>query len=228
MPSGCRVGAASGSSRASSPTRSTTWPTRSPPAAGSWWRCRTWATGTTPAPGSASGHGSLVDTVAERLKPERPVRRASWPTASALGMEVLPLTGGDPPFPTLLRRLRDGGWSHCSADRDLTAPGRGALLRRRGTISCRPRRARGADRRGAAAGRALARGRPQPRPLPRRRSRFRRRSRSGERRSLWRPRRSPTSSRRDRCPPGGLAHAAATVAGRPGPRTPADQAPAAA
>jgi KDO2-lipid IV(A) lauroyltransferase len=38
-------------------------------------------------------------------------------------MEVIPLTGGDAPFPTLLRRLREGRMVALLGDRDLTAHG---------------------------------------------------------------------------------------------------------
>ncbi|HET8970743.1 MAG TPA: phosphatidylinositol mannoside acyltransferase [Candidatus Nanopelagicales bacterium] len=66
-------------------------------------------------------HGSLV-TVAERLKPEE-LYEQFLAYRRALGMEVLPLTGGDPAFPTLLRRLREGKLVALLADRDLTEHG---------------------------------------------------------------------------------------------------------
>lgn len=66
-------------------------------------------------------HQTVV-TVAERLKPED-LYQKFLDYRRALGMEVLPLTGGDPPFPTLLRRLRAGGLIALLADRDLTAGG---------------------------------------------------------------------------------------------------------
>lgn len=63
-----------------------------------------------------------VVTVAERLEPERLYERF-LDYRRALGMEVLPLTGGDPPFPILLRRLRQGSLVALLGDRDLTASG---------------------------------------------------------------------------------------------------------
>jgi KDO2-lipid IV(A) lauroyltransferase len=63
-----------------------------------------------------------VVTVAERLKPEDLYQKFLG-YRRALGMEVLPLTGGDPPFPTLLRRLRAGGLVALLGDRDLTDSG---------------------------------------------------------------------------------------------------------
>ncbi len=65
---------------------------------------------------------SQVVTVAERLEPEE-VYEKFLDYRRALGMEVLPLTGGPPPYPALLRRLRDGALVCLLADRDLTAAG---------------------------------------------------------------------------------------------------------
>ena len=66
--------------------------------------------------------GMPLTTVAERLEPERLFRRFVAYRES-LGMEVLPLTGGDPPIRTLFDRARDGGLICLVADRDLSAGG---------------------------------------------------------------------------------------------------------
>jgi lauroyl/myristoyl acyltransferase len=63
-----------------------------------------------------------VTTVAERLEPEE-VFQAFLAFRERLGMEILPLNGGPQVFPTLVRRLRDGGFVPLLADRDLTATG---------------------------------------------------------------------------------------------------------
>ena len=61
-------------------------------------------------------------TVAERLKPEKLFER--WLRyREALGMEVLPLTGGTSTFGALMRRLRSGGLVCLVAERDLTDSG---------------------------------------------------------------------------------------------------------
>ena len=69
-------------------------------------------------------HGSPLSTVAERLKPESLYERFVAYRES-LGMEVLPLTGGErPPSDVLKDRLREGRRAVCLlADRDLTARG---------------------------------------------------------------------------------------------------------
>jgi len=70
----------------------------------------------------ANTHGSLT-SVAERLEPERLYRRFLQHRES-LGMEILPLTGGDTPVSTALKqRLRAGGIVCLVGDRDLTAGG---------------------------------------------------------------------------------------------------------
>ncbi|MCU1588718.1 MAG: putative 1-acylglycerol-3-phosphate O-acyltransferase [Frankiales bacterium] len=62
-------------------------------------------------------------TVAERLKPESLYERFVA-FREGLGMEVLPLTGGDrPPFDVLRERLSAGGAVCLLADRDLTPRG---------------------------------------------------------------------------------------------------------
>lgn len=63
-----------------------------------------------------------VTTVAERLEPEE-VFAAFLAFRERLGMEILPLNGGPPVFPTLVRRLRDGAFVPLLADRDLTSNG---------------------------------------------------------------------------------------------------------
>lgn len=63
-----------------------------------------------------------VTTVAERLEPEE-VFQTFLEFRQQLGIEILPLTGGPPVFPTLVRRLRDGAFVPLLADRDLTAAG---------------------------------------------------------------------------------------------------------
>jgi KDO2-lipid IV(A) lauroyltransferase len=67
--------------------------------------------------------GVPFTTVAERLKPESLYDRVREFRAS-LGMEVLPLTGGErPPFEVLTERLEAGGTICLMADRDLTPRG---------------------------------------------------------------------------------------------------------
>jgi lauroyl/myristoyl acyltransferase len=67
--------------------------------------------------------GVPFTTVAERLKPESLYDRFVE-FRESLGMEVLPLTGGDrPPFDLLVERLEAGGTLCLLADRDLSARG---------------------------------------------------------------------------------------------------------
>ena len=67
--------------------------------------------------------GVPFTTVAERLKPESLYERFVE-FRQSLGMEVLPLTGGDrPPFDVLAERLSAGGTVALLADRDLTPRG---------------------------------------------------------------------------------------------------------
>ena len=82
------------------------------PHMGNWDHAGAWA---------SLAHRQVV-TVAERLKPED-VYEKFLAFRRALGMEILPLTGGDPPFPILLRRLRAGGLIALLGDRDLTKHG---------------------------------------------------------------------------------------------------------
>src|SRR6185437_8739868 len=68
-----------------------------------------------------AGAGSLT-TVAERLKPESVYERF-LEFRGALGMEVLPTTGGPHPFGVLAQRLRAGKLVCIVADRDLSDTG---------------------------------------------------------------------------------------------------------
>lgn len=71
----------------------------------------------------ASLTGAPVVTVAERLRPERLYARFVA-YREALGMEILPLTGGESHLlATLTDRLRAGGFVPLLADRDLRATG---------------------------------------------------------------------------------------------------------
>ena len=63
--------------------------------------------------------GMPLMTVAERLRPERLYDEFVAYRAS-LGMEILPLTGGEPPLPRLAEHLRSGGFVCLLADRDLS------------------------------------------------------------------------------------------------------------
>ena len=66
-------------------------------------------------------------TVAERLEPER-LFDEFVAYRRTLGMEILPLTGGDPPFPRLEEWLRAGGLVCLLADRDLSRTAVDVLL----------------------------------------------------------------------------------------------------
>jgi phosphatidylinositol dimannoside acyltransferase len=66
--------------------------------------------------------GMPLTTVAERLRPDRLFRRFVAYRES-LGMEVLPLTGGEQPFRALAGRLHQGRLVCLVADRDLSATG---------------------------------------------------------------------------------------------------------
>src|SRR3954454_9727529 len=69
------------------------------------------------------GTGVPFTTVAERLEPAALFDRFVQ-FREGLGMEVIPLTGGErPPFEILAERLRAGGSLALLADRDLTASG---------------------------------------------------------------------------------------------------------
>jgi lauroyl/myristoyl acyltransferase len=83
------------------------------PHMGNWDQAGAWLTGT----------GVPFTTVAERLKPESLFERFVA-FRESLGMEVIPLTGGEqPPFGILADRLRSGGTLCLLGDRDLTASG---------------------------------------------------------------------------------------------------------
>jgi phosphatidylinositol dimannoside acyltransferase len=83
------------------------------PHMGNWDQAGAWLAGT----------GVPFTTVAERLKPESLFTRFVE-FRESLGMEVIPLTGGEqPPFKILAERLRAGGVLCLLADRDLTPRG---------------------------------------------------------------------------------------------------------
>jgi phosphatidylinositol dimannoside acyltransferase len=83
------------------------------PHMGNWDHAGAWLAGT----------GVPFTTVAERLKPESLFERFVE-FRESLGMEVIPLTGGEaPPFKILADRLRSGGVLCLLADRDLTSTG---------------------------------------------------------------------------------------------------------
>jgi KDO2-lipid IV(A) lauroyltransferase len=70
-----------------------------------------------------AGTGVPFTTVAERLEPEALFERFVA-FRESLGMEVLPLTGGErPPYELLADRLRAGGTLCLLSDRDLTSTG---------------------------------------------------------------------------------------------------------
>ncbi len=82
------------------------------PHSGNWDMSGVWLTNT---------YGEFA-TVAERLKPESLYKRFVDYRVS-LGFEVLPLTGGAPPFEILSERLRGNGLVCLMSDRDLTRSG---------------------------------------------------------------------------------------------------------
>jgi lauroyl/myristoyl acyltransferase len=67
----------------------------------------------------ACATGMPLATVAERLRPER-LYDEFVAYRNTLGMEILPLTGGDAAFPRLERWVRGGGLVCLLADRDLS------------------------------------------------------------------------------------------------------------
>ena len=67
----------------------------------------------------ACGTGMPLTTVAERLRPER-LYDGFLAYRRTLGMEILPLTGAEPPLRVLARRLQAGGFVPLLADRDLS------------------------------------------------------------------------------------------------------------
>jgi KDO2-lipid IV(A) lauroyltransferase len=82
------------------------------PHSGNWDAAGAWLAGT----------GVPFTTVAERLKPES-LYDQFVAFRQSLGMEVLPLTGGRPPYEVLVERLQSGGALCLLADRDLTPRG---------------------------------------------------------------------------------------------------------
>ena len=82
------------------------------PHMGNWDHAGAWAT----------LHHTTVVTVAERLKPED-LYEKFLSYRRGLGMDVIPLTGGDPPFPYLADKLREGGFVALLGDRDLGRSG---------------------------------------------------------------------------------------------------------
>jgi KDO2-lipid IV(A) lauroyltransferase len=82
------------------------------PHSGNWDAAGAWLAGT----------GVPFTTVAERLKPES-LYDQFVAFRESLGMEVLPLTGGRPPFEVLTERLESGGALCLLADRDQTPRG---------------------------------------------------------------------------------------------------------
>jgi lauroyl/myristoyl acyltransferase len=67
----------------------------------------------------ACATGMPLVTVAERLRPER-LYDEFVAYRTTLGMQILPLTGGEAAFPRLERWVRDGGLVCLLADRDLS------------------------------------------------------------------------------------------------------------
>jgi lauroyl/myristoyl acyltransferase len=107
---------------------------------------------------------SPLCTVAERLKPER-LYDEFVAYRRTLGMEILPLTGGDATLPKLEAWVRGGRLVCLLADRDPDVGG-GAAVRPRGADAARSRRA-GAPHGGTArAGDAALRRRRDDHPLP--------------------------------------------------------------
>jgi len=82
------------------------------PHIGNWDHAGAWAT---------LAHSPVV-TVAERLKPED-LYEKFLAFRRGLGMDVIPLTGGDPPFPYLADNLREGRLVALLGDRDLGRSG---------------------------------------------------------------------------------------------------------
>jgi phosphatidylinositol dimannoside acyltransferase len=70
----------------------------------------------------ATRHGMPLVTVAERLEPAR-LYDEFVAYRTGLGMEILPLTGGDPAFARLRAWVTRGGFACLLADRDLSRTG---------------------------------------------------------------------------------------------------------
>ena len=143
-----RAGATSASSTPSGSSTTTCSLTRSRPATRvSSSPCRTWATGTTQGAWATLVHspGRHRRRAPQARGPLREVRRL--PHAGS-GMDVIPLTGGDPPFPYLAQKLRERlASSALLGDRDHQQLRCAcAVLRREGEVPRRPRSARGRHR----------------------------------------------------------------------------------
>lgn len=69
-----------------------------------------------------TAHGLPLTTVAERLRPEGLYQRF-LAYREGLGMNIVPLTGGQPPIQTLVERLGEAHIVPLLADRDLSARG---------------------------------------------------------------------------------------------------------
>ena len=82
------------------------------PHMGNWDHAGAWAT---------PAHSPVV-TVAERLKPED-LYEKFLAFRRGLGMDVIPLTGGEPPFPYLADKLKGGALVALLGDRDLGRSG---------------------------------------------------------------------------------------------------------
>jgi KDO2-lipid IV(A) lauroyltransferase len=82
------------------------------PHMGNWDHAGAWAT---------LAHSPVV-TVAERLKPED-LYEKFLAFRRGLGMDVIPLTGGDPVFPYLAQKLHEGNLVALLGDRDLSNSG---------------------------------------------------------------------------------------------------------
>ena len=82
------------------------------PHMGNWDHAGAWAT---------LAHSPVV-TVAERLKPED-LYEKFLAFRRGLGMDVIPLTGGEPPFPYLAEKLKGGALVALLGDRDLGRSG---------------------------------------------------------------------------------------------------------
>ncbi len=82
------------------------------PHMGNWDHAGAWAT---------LAHSPVV-SVAERLEPEA-LYEKFLAFRRGLGMDIIPLSGGDPPFPYLAERLRAGALVALLGDRDLSKSG---------------------------------------------------------------------------------------------------------
>ena len=160
--------------------------------------------------------GYPFSTVAERLRPES-LFDQFVAYREGLGMRVIPLTGGDrPPMQVLAERLRAGEVVCLVADRDLSRQGVPVDFFGEPTrMPAGPALLAATTGGGAAAGPpALHRRRLGPVGRAAGRAGRRPAARPG---AAGHPGAGRRLRRADRAAPGGLAHAAAAVAGRPGP-----------